>query len=167
LIKANYQHGTEYAHIVGNLAEEPYIDPVYYDPVYYYRRNHMKNNKSLFILFALLVFLLTPIQAFAGEQNRQVAIIGAAVETVAFPEARVGEQHPFFLGRKMGPTELDRVRGKGISNGKIEDTASLTNGGRIILWDENSSSGTRGIQAMSYDSGIGGKQFNRLVFHNQ
>ena len=125
----------------------------------------MKKHHRLFILFVLL--LLVPIKAVAGEHHQQVPMIDGLTEAISFWESRIDTQHPLSLVPKMSPAELDRLRGKGSCSGENDTTTASTESGRVILWDENCSSVTKGMQDMNINSGVGAKQVNSLVFQKK
>ena len=124
----------------------------------------MKKVKHWFLPFILLASLLTPAGTPADAQDQYFASANIAIAPVAFSEAAPLEPLAISLGVKLTARELDRIRGKGKGEGEIGSGSSPAHSGRIILWDENDSPRTRYIQNISYDSGIAGKQTNRLIF---
>ena len=127
----------------------------------------MKNVQKLLIPFILLACLLTPSATPADAQDHYFASANIAITPVSFSEAPSVEPPPIALGVKLTGDELDRIRGKGKGDGEMGHGSSPTHTGRIILWDENDSPRTGYIQNISYDSGIAGKQTNRLIFSDQ
>ena len=127
----------------------------------------MKNVQKLLLAFVLLAHLLTPGATPADAQDHYFASANLAIAPVSFSEAPSVEPPPITLGVKLTGDELDLIRGKGKGEGEMGHGSSPTHTGRIILWDESDSPRTGYIQNVSYDSGIAGKQINRLIFSDQ
>ena len=127
----------------------------------------MKKVQKLLLPFILLACLLTPGDTTADAQDQYLASANIAIATVFFSEAPPAEPLPITLGVKLTTDELGRIRGKGKGQGEIGNGSSPTHTGRIILWDESDSPRTGYIQNVNYDSGIAGKQTNRLIFSDQ
>ncbi|WP_372681902.1 hypothetical protein [Desulfosarcina sp.] len=127
----------------------------------------MKKVQKLLLAFILLACLLTPGATPADAQDHYFASADIAIAPIAFSEAAPLEPPPISLGVKLTDDEMNRIRGKGKGDGEMGHGTSPTHTGRIILWDESDSPRTGNIQNISYDSGIAGKQTNRLIFSDQ
>lgn len=132
-----------------------------------YRPIAMKKIRQWLLPFIVLACLLTPGETPADAQKHYLASVAVALAPVSVWEAQTVEPLSMTIGVKLTADELDRIRGKGKGEGETGHGTSPAHTGRIILWDESDSPRTGYIQNISHDSGIAGKQTNRLIFSGQ
>ena len=121
----------------------------------------MQTSRSWTAVTVCLVALFLAWVPGASAEDRHTALAAALVMHSMGPAGTV-----VSLGPSLSAGELDRIRGKGTGDVTIGDAAGSTVIARIILWDENDSKRTSGVQTVCHNSGIGGKQYNHLVIHS-
>lgn len=128
----------------------------------------MKITRQWLLPFILLACLFTPGDTPADAQEHYFASAVVAMAPVSSAsDAQTGQPLSIAIGVKLAADELDCIRGKGKGQGETGRGTSPTHTGRIILWDESDAPRTGYIQNISHDSGIAGKQTNRLIFSGQ